>query len=237
MMKNININKTPIIFYSNAGKNKDIILRENHKKSGIYIWKNKLNNKIYVGSAKNISRRLCEYFNTQTLKNKLLKSRSRIYSGILKYNYNNFSLGILEYCEIDKLVSREQYYIDLLEPKYNICKFAYSSAGRSFSLETLAKLKNRKFTSEAIAKMSKAKKGKSPSALAMTNRLLAIGNTTLIINKQDNSMKLFKSIRQAADNLNIKHSALLYCMKNNTLYKNTYLVIRFFKLKYTFKSW
>jgi len=36
---------------------------------------------------------------------------SAIYSALLKYGYSNFSLDILEYCEIDALIEREQYYI------------------------------------------------------------------------------------------------------------------------------
>jgi hypothetical protein len=38
-------------------------------------------------------------------------------------------LEILEYCDPDKVVSREQYYIDLLKPQYNILKVAGSLVG------------------------------------------------------------------------------------------------------------
>lgn len=231
MTKWNNINKVPIILYSNAEKSKYTILKENQGKSGIYCWKNKLNNKIYIGSAKDLTRRLGEYFNPQFLKRKLLKSRSRIYSSILKYDYNNFSLSILEYCELNKLIIKEQYYLDLLQPKYNICQTAYSSLGRKHSPETLLKFKNRKFTLETLAKMREAKLGKSPSPLAKVNHLLATSNITIIINKQDNSIKQYSSIKEAAKDLNVHHSSLLYCMKNNTLFKNTYLIIRFFNLK------
>ena len=37
-----------------------------------------------------------------------------IYSALLKYGYSNFSLEILEYCEAAEAVSREQYYLYLL---------------------------------------------------------------------------------------------------------------------------
>ena len=63
-----------------------------------------------------------------------------IYKAILKYGYSNFSLEILEYCEPNLLISREQYYIDLLEPEYNILKIAYSSLGFKHSLYTRAKM-------------------------------------------------------------------------------------------------
>jgi len=40
--------------------------------------------------------------------------------------HSNFKLEILEYCEADRLIilEREQYYIDLLKPEYNILKIA-----------------------------------------------------------------------------------------------------------------
>ena len=41
----------------------------------------------------------------------------------------NLSLYILEYCDIKDLISREQYYIDLLTPPYNINPTAYSRLG------------------------------------------------------------------------------------------------------------
>lgn len=50
--------------------------------------------------------------------------------------YDNFRLEILEYC--DNNVLREQYYLDLLKPDYNILKTAYSLAGFKHSKESLA---------------------------------------------------------------------------------------------------
>jgi hypothetical protein len=44
----------------------------------------------------------------------------------------------LEYCNNDVLIKREQYYLDLLKPDYNILKIAYSLAGFKHSEESLA---------------------------------------------------------------------------------------------------
>jgi group I intron endonuclease len=38
-------------------------------------------------------------------------------------------LEILEYCEIDTLMDREQYYLDKFNPEYNILKIAGSFRG------------------------------------------------------------------------------------------------------------
>jgi group I intron endonuclease len=52
-----------------------------------------------------------------------------INKALIKYGYSNFSLDILGYCELCLVVTREQYYIDLLKPEYNILKVAGSSWG------------------------------------------------------------------------------------------------------------
>jgi hypothetical protein len=39
---------------------------------------------------------------------KISSRTSIVYSGILKHGYDNFSLDILEYCEIDVLIERKQ---------------------------------------------------------------------------------------------------------------------------------
>jgi group I intron endonuclease len=43
-----------------------------------------------------------------------------IQRALLKYGYSNFTLDILEYCELDVLIEREEYYINILKPEYNI---------------------------------------------------------------------------------------------------------------------
>ena len=51
-----------------------------------------------------------------------------IYNALLNYGYSNFSLEILEYCDKSTLIEREQYYMNLLHPKYNILRTADSSS-------------------------------------------------------------------------------------------------------------
>jgi len=76
----------------------------------------------------------------------LKRGKSAIYSSLLKHGYSSFSLEILEYCEPDNLVTREQYYLDLLKPEYNFLRIAGSPLGNIHS-------------EEAKEKMSEAKKG------------------------------------------------------------------------------
>lgn len=113
---------TSIVCYSNVELHKFLILKNNRNKSGIYRWTNKTTGKSYIGSAVNLANRLNYYFSPKSLTNSLLVKRSYIYSSILEYGYSEFLLEILEYCEIEVLLLREQYYLDTLNPEYNIRK-------------------------------------------------------------------------------------------------------------------
>ena len=55
-----------VVTYSNAATDKARILTENRNKSGIYSW-TKINGKVYIGSAQNISKRFNQYFNPNYL--------------------------------------------------------------------------------------------------------------------------------------------------------------------------
>jgi group I intron endonuclease len=63
-----------------------------------------------------------------------------IYRSLVKNGYSNFSLEILEYCEESEAINREQYYLDLCEPEYNILKIAGSGLNSKHSEETIAKI-------------------------------------------------------------------------------------------------
>jgi group I intron endonuclease len=53
-----------------------------------------------------------------------------VYRALLKYGYSKFTLEILEYCDKSSVIEKEQYYLDLLNPSYNIYKIGGSSLGR-----------------------------------------------------------------------------------------------------------
>ncbi len=60
----------------------------------------------------------------------------------MKNGFSNFKLEILEYCDKNCTIVKEQYYIDTLNPEYNICLKAGSSLGRITREETRLKLRN-----------------------------------------------------------------------------------------------
>jgi len=97
---------------------------------------------------------LREYLSISFLERYIKKNRSKIYRALLKYGYSAFSLEILEYCEPSKVIEREQFYIDLLNPTYNLLKVAGSPLGRKHSPETIVKLKAHIWTAEHKVKRS-----------------------------------------------------------------------------------
>lgn len=114
-----------ILVYNNPDKDKLNIIKDNTLKSGVYRWVQKDSGKCYIGSSINLGKRFYLYYNISYL----MKSRSIIDSALLKYGYSNFSLEILEYCVPSKCIEREQYYMGLFEPEYNILKIAGSFKG------------------------------------------------------------------------------------------------------------
>jgi group I intron endonuclease len=129
----------PVKFYDDAFsvQARKLIIKDNKNKSGIYRWTNKLTNDIYVGQSIDLAKRFMRYFNLSYLKNRETLVISR---ALIKYGYFNFSLEILEYCDIINLTEREQYYLDKLNPRYNTLKKAGSSLGHKLTEETKTKI-------------------------------------------------------------------------------------------------
>lgn len=107
-----------MIKYANADLDKSIIYKENIGKSGVYRWVNKINGKSHINSSISLAYRLSLYYSLYSLKK--VEGSIIIQRALLKYGYSNFSVDILEYCELNVLIEREQYYINFLKPEYNI---------------------------------------------------------------------------------------------------------------------
>lgn len=94
---------------------------------GIYLIKNKINGKCYVGQADNIERRWKEHkrhYKLEKHKNQL------IYKAFNKYGIENFSFSIIEECLVEELDEKEIFYID----KYNTYAFKENSNGYNMTL-------------------------------------------------------------------------------------------------------
>lgn len=139
-------NLKPVVVYSNCLEDKNRILSDNKGKAAIYRWINKINGKTYVRSSVNLTIRFYKYYSLTQL-NTSTKRKTAIYNALLKYGFKNFKLEILEYCAegVDP-VEREQYFLDLLKPEYNILQKAGSLLGFRHKAETLEFFKNERKT-------------------------------------------------------------------------------------------
>jgi len=136
----INLNSSERSYESMFIHKKQILI-ENKGKCGIYLITNTLNGKRYVGSSKDLSRRLRYYYSPNSMKHVLLKSRMLIYASILKYTLTPFKLDIIEYCDFSVLHQRETYFIEKLNPEYNILRVGSSLIG--FKHREISKIKMR----------------------------------------------------------------------------------------------
>lgn len=137
---------------------------------GIYCIENKVDNKKYVGSSKNITRRL-KYHHKSLLKSNK-HWNGHLQSAWNKYGSENFEFYVLEeVIEENNLTDREQHWMDL----YNVCdrEFGYNLAPKAdrsgHSPETIEKMKisrkgkpsgmlGKKHSKEALQKISEAGK-------------------------------------------------------------------------------
>lgn len=126
-------------------------------KSGIYKILNKINNKLYVGSAVNINNRW--YLHKSRLKNKK-HDNQYLQNAWDKYGESNFLFEVIEFCEREVLIEREQKYIDLYKSwdrksGYNIAKIAGNTTGCFHTEETkkLIKENNKSSTKEVKEKL------------------------------------------------------------------------------------
>lgn len=111
--------------------------------SGVYQIKSKLDGRLYVGSSVDVYVRWREHkYNAM---NHNLKIKQVICRAIEKYGEENFEWSIIELCDPDVLIEREQYWLDILTPftdngkGFNVRKVADSNVGIIRTDESKAK--------------------------------------------------------------------------------------------------
>lgn len=130
-------------------------------KTGVYKILNTFNKKLYVGSsAKSLENRKIRHFKNLSKNCHVNKHLQYSYN---KYGAKNFEFIILEFCLPENCISKEQYYIDLLNPEYNKAPKAGSCLGVKHSEEVRKKnsLRNigKKLSDEVKKKISISHKG------------------------------------------------------------------------------
>jgi group I intron endonuclease len=184
------------------------------------------NGKRYIGSSAWLSRRLRQYFNISYLERNTCMYICR---ALLKDGYSNFSLEILEYCEVSERppsggrsalrapqLKKEKYYFELLQPEYNISLDPTALfSGRNHTLSTKTKISvskiGYKHSEESKQKMSdvqnsgRFKKGVSKPKPGGSGKP---SQTIEVTDVQTNQKTTYDSMREAARALDIPCSAI-----------------------------
>src|SRR3954466_1889244 len=93
---------------------------------------------MYIGSSINIGIRLVDH---------LVYNNTNVYlqNAIKKYGLENFTFAVVEFCDLEVLLQREQHYLDILfslpaKFRYNFNRTANSILGYKHTKETMAKM-------------------------------------------------------------------------------------------------
>lgn len=113
-------------------------------KSGIYLIRNIINGKVYIGKAKCIYRRIKAHITNLNTK-RIYSENDYFIKAWHKYGKNNFAYTVLEYLPLDdKLISKQELYYQLfyksINPKIGYNIRLDSSTGLIVSKETRLKL-------------------------------------------------------------------------------------------------
>lgn len=132
--------------------------------SGIYVIRNIINNKIYIGSSSNLIKRI------RIHKSKLKSNKH--HSAILQNSYNkygeeSFEYEIVEYVMDNSMLGdREQVWIDFFRPEFNVRLIATSNVGIKRSDEFRENCRKRMIGS---IPWNKGKKGSIPWNKGLTS--------------------------------------------------------------------
>jgi hypothetical protein len=180
--------------------------------SGIYGIKNKINNKIYVGSSINIHSRLLEHI--YDLKKKI-HCNDYLQNSWNKYGENNFEFCLICKCEIENLLDNEQYYIDYLDSKNR--KFGYNISPdvlrHKVSDSTRAKLK-KVFSGENNPRWGK--KGCTRNAEQLKQHAVSCSKPVVQFDLLGNEVATYKSLKDAAHAVGVHLSGISMCLKGKT---------------------
>lgn len=199
--------------------------------AGVYLISNNVNGKCYVGSTVHLDQRRREHF-SRLANNKHINAH--LQNAYNKYGREAFDFEILETVDIDdnikdKLLKREQFWIDNLKPEYNVLLVAGSNLGYHHTEETKKKISEsttgvkksdehakhiregqsgRVLTEEHKAKLSEAAKHrKSPS----NHAIISIDGV------------IYNSLKEASEATGVKYNTIQKRLKNPN-FSNYYYV-------------
>lgn len=172
----------------------------------IYKIVNLVNNKFYVGSAIDYNRRLREH-KSMLLNN--VHTNPHLQNSYNKYGKDSFIFEILEVCNAENLIIREQFYIEKLNPQYNILKVAGNSLGYKHTKDSLHKMSVSKLGNKHCVGRILSLETKERMAKA---KFIKVGQYDL----KGNFIDDFNSIKQASEHTGIPKHCIRDCCSGKT---------------------
>lgn len=186
--------------------------------TGIYIIKNSINKKLYIGSSACIKDRWSRH------KQDLIKNKHHskpLQNFVNKYGIGTIYFEVIELCKKQDLLMREQYYIDTLNPYFNTCKIAGNKLGYVVSDETKHKISiklkgiKRKKTNEQIEKHRESMIGKTAWNKGIKMRELSNkGKIILQFDMNNNFIKEWKNAKEVEKEIKISRRNIGQCCLN-----------------------
>jgi len=136
---------------------------------GIYIIKNRLDSRVYIGSSKNLYSRIQKHF-TELKSN--LHHNIHLQRFVNKYTIDSIYFEILEYCEVSELLEKENKYINL-----------YNSIEEGFNLFNATRTELSSFQRNLISEERKNSKFNKQIKVFKNLELIHIGNINSILEK------------------------------------------------------
>lgn len=135
---------------------------------------------------------------------------------ILKHKFSNFRLEILEYCKLTNVLEREQFYLDISKPLYNIATIAGSTLGYKHSPESLEKMRSFVLSDEV----------RERKVIFTLNASLANRHSVTVTNIKTYETTNYDSLTEAGKALDVSRAAISQAVLNNRLVKKTYAITR-----------
>ena len=174
------------------------------QRCGIYMIINLINGNRYIGSSKNIQQRL------QTHRSNLRNNHHcniHLQNAWNKYGEAKFDYSILEFCEENIRINREQYYVNTLKPEYNI------------SIEIVELPSN---SIESRLKLSRTRKQRMAEGLIKKTNCTKI----FVYNLQGTFIKEFDSEMDACKELGLTRSGILKTLKGEQKQHHGFLLFK-----------
>lgn len=165
---------------------------------GVYQIVNLVNGNCYVGSSVQIESRIFKHL---AFLRRGDHPNGHLQAAFTKYGEQSFDYKLLEVCDKEILLSREQFYLDALRPEYNICRVAGNTLGYKHEDEARVKMsianagnkrhlgkKHSAETKKLISELASQRKSSEEAKQKISKSLL--GNTRTLGHKLTEDHKL-----------------------------------------------